>query len=660
MQRFNGCSRGMSAVMGSAHTRRTRTVNRRSQSVSPVALWPSARLSVVMVVLLLITTLGLTPQAHAQVGPGDILVIDEFAGTHNRGALFIVHPSNGHRTIVSDFGNSTQGTLGAGPFGLALEASGNILVIDDLAEALFRVNPATGHRTVLSDFDNPDQGPLGRAPVGVALEESGNILVIDDFAGTDNKGTLFRVNPATGSRTVVSDFGDANQGPLGNTPGSVAPVPPQPRLGDILVIDLEAGANPISAGNTGGALFIVNPLNGSRALISNFGMSAQGPLGFNPFGVAVEASGNILVIDSGVGLASGALFRVSPATGNRTVVSDFGKSTQGPLGGDPMGVAVEASGHILVIDSNAGTGSSGALFRVHPTTGKRTVVSDFGQSAQGPLGGDPIGVAVETSGNILVTDEDAGTGNAGALFRVNPATGHRTLLSDFGNSAQGPLGSDPIGVAVEASGSILVIDFNAGTNNKGALFRVNSSNGRRTVLSDFGNSAQGATLGVNPWGVALGASGKILVIDFDAGTNNKGALFSVHPTSGNRTVLSDFGASSQGILGAFPLGVIAYTVKCGGLNATIIGNSFDNTIIGTSGRDIIHGMGGNDTINGLGGDDVICGGTGDDTLNGGSSNDRLLGQAGHDTLNGSTGTDTCDGGTQNDTATGCETQVNVP
>ncbi len=36
----------------------------------------------------------------------------------------------------------------------------------------------------------------------------------------------------------------------------------------------------------------------------------------------------------------------------------------------------------------------------------------------------------------------------GALFRVDPSSGTRTLLSDFGNAGQGPTGIDPLGVAV--------------------------------------------------------------------------------------------------------------------------------------------------------------------------------------------------------------------
>jgi Ca2+-binding RTX toxin-like protein len=206
---------------------------------------------------------------------------------------------------------------------------------------------------------------------------------------------------------------------------------------------------------------------------------------------------------------------------------------------------------------------------------------------------------------------------------------------------------------------ILVIDSGAGTSGRGALFRVQPATGRRTILSDFGNSTQGP-VGESPTGVALEASGRILVTDPNAGTNRGGALFRVNPTSGSRVVISDFDDPAQGVQGSAPQGVLVYTVKCRGLNATRIGNSFDNTITGTAGRDIIHGLGGNDTIRGLGGDDVLCGGAGDDTLRGGSGNDRLLGQGGRDTLRGGTGTDTCNGGAHTDTATGCETTRRVP
>ncbi|MGH8581210.1 MAG: hypothetical protein ACREWG_00130, partial [Gammaproteobacteria bacterium] len=44
----------------------------------------------------------------------------------------------------------------------------------------------------------------------------------------------------------------------------------------------------------------------------------------------------------------------------------------------------------------------------------------------------------------------------GGLFRVDATTGNRTLVSDFGNAAQGPLGLYPIRLALEGGGTVLV------------------------------------------------------------------------------------------------------------------------------------------------------------------------------------------------------------
>ena len=322
--------------------------------------------------------------------------------------------------------------------------------------------------------------------------------------------------------------------------GNILPVQSQISVGDILVIDVDG-----SSGQ--GILFKVDPITGARTVLSDFSVGDN--QGFEPLGVAVEASGNILVIDRSAGTSSqGALFRVDPTTGDRSLLSDFGFGDN--QGSNPFGVAVEASGNILVVDPSAGIGGQGALFRVDPITGARTVLSDF--SVGDNQGVAPVGVAVEASGNILVIDRTGNTGQ-GALFRVNPITGARTLLSDFGVGDN--QGENPYGVAVEASGNILVIDFDDGTNDQGALFRVNPVTGERTLLSDFG---VGANQGDNPLGVAVEASGYILVIDQSAGTDTKGALFRVDPTTGERTLLSDFGVGDN--QAENPWGVAVYPV----------------------------------------------------------------------------------------------------
>ena len=310
-----------------------------------------------------------------------------------------------------------------------------------------------------------------------------------------------------------------------------------------------------------------------------------------------------------------------------------------------LDAAPAAADETYVVDQDAGSGAAGALFRVDTASGNRSLVSDFGNSAQGPVGRAPYGLALETAGTVLVIDKDAGPG-VGALFRVDAATGNRSLVSNFANAGQGPLGSNPSGLALEASGTVLVIDYTGGTDILGALLRVDAA-GNRTLVSDFGNAAQGP-LGSAPFGLALEAAGTVLVIDDTAGTGNAGVLFRVDRVSGQRTVVSDFGNAGQGDLGVEPVGVAIVVPNCHGRLPTLVGDNGNNVLIGSPRADVILGRAGADFINGRGGNDRICGGDGKDTLLGGSGNDRVSGDRGADTIKGGTGNDRLDGGKGND------------
>jgi len=335
--------------------------------------------------------------------------------------------------------------------------------------------------------------------------------------------------------------------------------------GSFLVLDLGAGTN------GGGALFSVDPDTGQRTVISDFGDSSQGVLGFGSLlaGLETDIDGNIYVldVDSGTGVSveislggsifneivvfGGRIIRVSPVTGDRTVVSDFGDSSQGVLSFEPSDMAVDGSGNIIVADIDAGTDGNGLIFSVDPGTGQRTVISDSGDSTQGDLGLNPNGVAVDLSGNILVTDAIAGTDSRGVIFSVNPSTGERTVISDFGDISQGDLGSNPFDIEIGSGGDIFVFNPDSDIPPSDVLFSVDPDTGQRVIVSDLNDSSQG-DLGINPFDTAIDSSGNVLVTDLNAGTNLGGVLFSIDPGTGQRTVVSDFGDSTQGVVSSDP------------------------------------------------------------------------------------------------------------
>ena len=285
----------------------------------------------------------------------------------------------------------------------------------------------------------------------------------------------------------------------GGSPSSVA----VEADGGILVTDTAAGTDPNGGTAKWGVLYrlVEEPATGqlARTTLTDFG---AGPAsGRGPRAVAVEADGRILVLNGNGGTSDRAvLVRIDPVTGARAILSDFGNAGQGGVGVEPRGLAIEAGGQILVIDAQAGFGGAGSaqgeLVRVHPQTG-----ADLGQQLRrgreprseshqrGRRGGwadprdrrgapehhparaalpdrplerrphDPerpqhrcehrqgAGGRRRRGGRaILVVDKHAGALTRGMLFRVDPQTGARTILSDFNVGPNG--GGDPLALAV--------------------------------------------------------------------------------------------------------------------------------------------------------------------------------------------------------------------
>jgi DNA-binding beta-propeller fold protein YncE len=240
--------------------------------------------------------------------------------------------------------------------------------------------------------------------------------------------------------------------------------------------------------------------SGTLTIKSTFGSSGTVTGQFNnPNGVAIDAVGNIYVVDS-------LNHRVQKFTSTGSYISQFGsgQSNQNGQFNTPIGIAIDAFGNIYVVDQNN--------HRVQKFSSTGTYLSQLG--TEGSDNGQfnyPTAIAIDATGNIYVVDL--------LNYRVQKFNSLGNFVSKFGSQGNsiGQFGSLH-GIAIDASGNIWVSD--TGNN------RIQKFSSEGTYLSQIGTGtgSPGSADGQfnNPRGIAIDAAGKIVVSDR---LNNRIQLF---------------------------------------------------------------------------------------------------------------------------------------
>ncbi|HTD39239.1 MAG TPA: NHL repeat-containing protein [Mucilaginibacter sp.] len=280
--------------------------------------------------------------------------------------------------------------------------------------------------------------------------------------------------------------------------------------GNLYIAD--AGNSVIRKMDTAGMVTTLAGVGGIRGSVNGVDSVAT----FNkPFGVAADASGNVYVADAGnnkIRLITAATGMVSTFAGTGIVgASDVPDSVSFS---SPLGVAVDSSGNVYVADYENNL--------IRKITSAGVVSTLAGSGAAGANDGLdtaatfklPEAVAVDVAGNIYVAD------NGNNLIRkVTPAgqvstfagSGQRGSANGTGSAASF---NSPFGIAVDVAGNVYVAD--SGNN----LIRKITPSGDVTTIAGSGakgaKDATGTSASFNtPAGLAIDKSGNIYVADED-------------------------------------------------------------------------------------------------------------------------------------------------
>jgi len=287
------------------------------------------------------------------------------------------------------------------PTGVAVDASGNIYVADQFNNLIRKIS-STGIVSTLAGngnsgwVDGPDEVASFKIPTGVAVDPTGNVYVAD---------LLNNIIRKISSSGIVSTL--AGNGTGGDTNGPAASASFKAPYG----VAVDAAGNVYVADDANNLIRkitstgVVSTLagNGNAAWVDGPGTTASF---YNPTGLAVDVNGNVFVADAG----NNRIREISPTgvvstfAGNGTFGSANGNGTSASFN-HPTGVAVDIDGNIYVADQKNN------LIRMIAFDGTVSTWAGNGKAlatngrGSGASFSSPTGIAVDAAGNVYVADQ---------------------------------------------------------------------------------------------------------------------------------------------------------------------------------------------------------------------------------------------------------------
>ena len=317
------------------------------------------------------------------------------------------------------------------PMGIGVDPAGNIYVADSGNQLIRKVTPAgavsilAGHPGVTGTLDGTGTAALFSDPRGLVVDPSGNVFVAD----TGNN-TIRKITPA-GVVTTVAGNPQSSGSVDGTGPGALFDTPWGLALdasGNLYIAD--TGNSTIRKMTPAG---VVTTLAGTPGIVGNADGAGANARFNNPLGIAVDPSGDVIVSDTN----NFTLRRISPTGVVTTIAGAAGISGDADGTGGAArfnfatGIAADASGNIYIACTSYTVrllAPSGAVTTLAGVAGTYGTSDGTGASARfGVL----EGIAVDAAGNVYISDTGNDTIRTGVANGV-PSIGTPPLSQSVG------------------------------------------------------------------------------------------------------------------------------------------------------------------------------------------------------------------------------------
>jgi sugar lactone lactonase YvrE len=453
--------------------------------------------------------------------------------------------------------------LFGGPYGVALDGSGNLYVIDaDFnPNTIRKITPdgmvtTVAGSTAISGINYGGQG-------GMTVDSAGNIYVWDGW-----NRRLRKITPAGTATTLAGCTGC----PGGNADG----IGTAARFNGALGLAVDSAGN-VYVADTGNSTIrkvtlagVVTTVAGSSGYGSANGAGTAARF-YGPTGVALDSAGNLYVADS----SNDTIRKVTPDGAVTTLAGSVGQNGSANGTGSsarfwgPQGIAVDKTGNVYVADS-----SNETVRKITPTQVVTTLAGSPGQTGSDdglgsaarfgarnefgdPMSG-PVGMAMDTAGNLYVSDLYNHTIRKitpdGEVTTLAGSAGEPGSADGIGFAAQFNL---PSGVAVDSVGNVYVADYwNHEIRKITPDGTVTTLAGDASVTNPNGDPLGGYADGTGsaarfsyPRGLALDNIGNVLVADTGNNVLRRitpdGAVTTIGGTAGQRGGADGIGPAAQ-------------------------------------------------------------------------------------------------------------------